>query len=417
MNYIFLYASTIFCGAFFLGKKRRVDFLLIYFISLFSFSLSVYFGVVYDPFGRSFVAAQYETSVIYGLAYLGLLIVGMVNDFGFEKYYLMQSSKGVEGGLSRGGATLFMSLLLSLSLVLFVKLLPIYLSASYKKQALEQVGFSLMLMSSCVVLGFGLSLVFKSRFFTALFSLLLLMLFVWGTRSPAVFALFVYIIIRFGNKKVVAANKIKMLSILLFFGFVAVVGKNFYGEVIYSDISVDVWLHQYSLDKMLAGMEFLYTPAILDKVVEKNFSIDFYSVLGSFFSLLPFPSSLTGYSPSSFNDAFQPILFPGIEYGMAFNPWAEAYSWMKWGGVIVYSIFIPYLMALLNLAAHKNREKAFSALFLVVGVMLAFWIHRNSLGSIFAYIRNAVYPFLGIYAVCFFADLVFLRRFTLKGGF
>lgn len=416
MNYLFLYASTVLCGAYFLGRKRRIDFLLVYFISLFCFSLSVYFGLVYDPFGKGFITAQYETSVVYGVAYLGLLFVGIMNDVELERFYYPPGEIAIEKGLSRGGKVLLLALFFVLSLAIFIKLVPVYLSAAYKRQALEQVGFSLMLMSSCVVSGFGLSLVFKNKFFTVAFSTFLLLLFLWGTRSPAVFAFFIYFVFRFGDRKVMALKKAKIMVFLLCFALIIAVGKNFYGEVVYGGRGVVVWFNEYSLEKMLTGMEFMYTPAILDKVIEKDFSVGFISVVKSFLGLLPLPSSVTGNNPSYFNDIFQPALFPGIEYGMAFNPWAEAYSWMKWLGVIIYSFFIPFLIVLVNLAIYRNRGRAISVLFMVLGVMFAFWIHRNSLGSIFAYARNGIYPFLGLYIACYFVDCIFLRRFRLRSG-
>ncbi len=120
------------------------------------------------------------------------------------------------------------------------------------------------------------------------------------------------------------------------------------------------------------------TQGILNEVVKTRFEVPggrLGKAIGV--SLVPFYTSFFE-SPKSFNDYFQPALFPGVEYGMANNIWAEAFAEGGFGGVGVAVILFQGLLwlgsrALLAGKAHLHN------LALLCGGYLAFYIHRNDL--------------------------------------
>lgn len=113
--------------------------------------------------------------------------------------------------------------------------------------------------------------------------------------------------------------------------------------------------------------------------------------------------SAFGFDSNSFNDFFQPILFPGYrENSLAYSFWGEGYLRGGWLG---YSGFLLIYLGVLALFDRLSRKTSGMArLFAYTGgAYWAFYIHRNSLVSILAYERQIVI-FLGVLML---AGLVF----------
>lgn len=193
-------------------------------------------------------------------------------------------------------------------------------------------------------------------------------------------------------------SKIKLIILGAVSLIIIILGKSFYANVLFYGVYAGkFWLDNFSTDYFLIGSEFMSTSAILNAVIESNFEVFTESILKSFLALLPLPLAWFNFSSSSFNDAFQPLLFPGINYGMAYNPWAEAFAWCGYLGVFLYALTICLLLDLLWKIYSKNGTSLFSILILMVGLVISLWAHRNSLASVFANIRNIIYPLLFIY--------------------
>src|SRR5690606_41059085 len=67
----------------------------------------------------------------------------------------------------------------------------------------------------------------------------------------------------------------------------------------------------------------------LNEVVLRGFRTEFDHVSAVVYQLLFFSDKL-GLTASSFNDYFQGALFPGVDYGMASNIWAQMWSAGGW---------------------------------------------------------------------------------------
>ena len=172
-----------------------------------------------------------------------------------------------------------------------------------------------------------------------------------------------------------------------------IAGKSFYSTLMRDGFSeIPTWWENMSATTLLKGAEFLNTSSILQEVIINVYSVPFLVTLSGVLSATPLPLSLFGLISSLFNELFQADLFPNIDYGMAYNPWAEAYAAWGFFGVFVYSLTFPILMILFERIYLRFKFSPIGSVFLILALLLAFWIHRNSAGSIFAYLRNAFYP-------------------------
>ena len=116
--------------------------------------------------------------------------------------------------------------------------------------------------------------------------------------------------------------------------------------------------------------------------------------------------SVFGFESASFNDFFQPILFPEFrERSLAYSYWGEAFSRAGWAGVLGF--FCVYTIGLFVFERLTRASSALVAtLAYVGGSYWAFYIHRNSMVSIVAYERQIV-----VFAVLLFAVVFIVRAF------
>lgn len=119
------------------------------------------------------------------------------------------------------------------------------------------------------------------------------------------------------------------------------------------------------------------TQAILNEIMINRFRVDpghFANVLLQF-SLF---SVDLGYRTPSFNDLFQPVLFPAYDWGLANNIWAEMWASGGWELLVLFVlVYVLVLAAGSFLLRFRNPE-----LRALIGLGMMYWaafIHRNDL--------------------------------------
>jgi hypothetical protein len=134
---------------------------------------------------------------------------------------------------------------------------------------------------------------------------------------------------------------------------------------------------EYVVESVLLSSEPFNTTGTLNEVVRTDFHVgwDHYRALA--YGLVPFAPELGG-EEISFNDRFQPVLFPAREAGLASNFLAEA--WSAGGRPAVAAVTLLYV-ALLWLGSRLLQRpeigwRLFAAVFFPYW---AFYIHRNDL--------------------------------------
>lgn len=406
MGIIFLYASFFFSLLYFLFSKRRVDFLVLYFFSLFLFSLPAFFSMTYIVGKGGYSIPSLEMYFVYGVAFLGCALVAIVSDYnemGAGNKRCVQLSH--ENSLPVG---FFCLSSLMFSLLILYSVYAGLAGARNKSEALEGVGIEYMILGGLSVVGFLVSHYSGKRFFQVAFFLVVFFLFLVGSRSPLVFLILGWFVIRFQDKELVLLKKYKWFFLGLIALTVVILGKSLYGYL-YSGKGFGAWFSDIGIEYFLSGSEFLRTNGVLSLVLDSKYEIPGWSVPASLLKVLPFPEGVYSFDISYFANNFQGDNLAWVDYGVAFNPWAEAYSWMGLAGVVIYALLIPCLLRLLWRLMHETGNPVYKTLFIVCGVTIAFWIHRNTLGSTLGYIRNVFYPVLIIYLFSKGAA-VFFRR-------
>ncbi|HUE85833.1 MAG TPA: hypothetical protein VMO26_07110, partial [Vicinamibacterales bacterium] len=130
---------------------------------------------------------------------------------------------------------------------------------------------------------------------------------------------------------------------------------------------------------MFAHSEPFTTQANLNEVIRTNFLVGmshFESVVNQF---VVFASDMGG-EVVSFNDRFQPVLFPGVRGGMANNIWAEMWSG---GGWPLLCAFIVFYAIVLGFGSYLLRSPDVVVRGIVAPIFTywAFYIHRNDIQS------------------------------------
>jgi hypothetical protein len=133
----------------------------------------------------------------------------------------------------------------------------------------------------------------------------------------------------------------------------------------------------------------------LNEVVRRDFKTDKEYLVGQLLTGFPLGESLFGRDNShvtSFNSHFQPALFPEVKFGMANNPWAQAYAAGGLAMVGVFAIVFAAVMALLTLL-FNNTHGALRAGVVVLAAWVGFYFHRNDLFIEVVLLKQVVYIF------------------------
>lgn len=128
---------------------------------------------------------------------------------------------------------------------------------------------------------------------------------------------------------------------------------------------------------ILLGEPFI-TQAVLNEIVRSGFYIGPGHLMDSLLAVGVFAPDL-GVSPTSFNDLFQPALFPNVNgYGLGNNIWAQMYAS---GGMSALGVFLGLFVLTLSAGGYllRARDRQFVALVAVAWVLVAFYLNRNDL--------------------------------------
>lgn len=407
MYFVFLISAFALIYAVFY-RKRIVDLFSVLVVSLNVYYLPLYFGVLLDPVSREYEVPHEGVYVVFVVVnFLSVLAVVCFDRF---------AKKNVERKCffkSENNLVFTRSFLLILSFMTLFVFDYSYFNLGSKVEIMNALGIRYTMFMALALLISVYATVYRDRVFFVIGIGLLLSTFVIGSRSAFVLFALVVVVDYFveRGKRVKVLSLFNMLFVILSVLFIAS-SKHLYEAIILHGIAggVGVYLERFTMATIIGGLEGQSTQYILNKVIESGFSVPVLHVPQGFLRLLPLPSSAYGVAVTDFNELFQPALFPSINYGLAFNPWAEAYSWAGYLGVFVMAMFYLLVIYALNWQSFFNGRKVIRVLCVVVGVYFAFWLHRNSLGSILSYVRNVIYPFLAAWFFASCISFLFFKR-------
>ncbi len=225
-----------------------------------------------------------------------------------------------------------------------------------------------------------------------------------ATAGFAVIAIFVYELSKKGKFVLVRDWKtgaLGAISVCFFFLYNGITW--FIKEGLWDAVSGKLADSEFYLTQITWSEPFVIQ-SILNKVVDVNFKVSGAHLFGLIYQVLPF-SDVFGAKPGTFNDLFQPVLFPGLRFGLANNFWAEAWSV---GGWIMLALYvIVYLLGLWlgsrMLRSEQNVQRLFAAMFFTPW---AFYIHRNDMIYQLTMQRRVFFGF----ACCALLTLIVPRR-------
>lgn len=122
------------------------------------------------------------------------------------------------------------------------------------------------------------------------------------------------------------------------------------------------------------------TQSVLVDIARTGVSCKPANILKSVYLLVPpgFTSLFPSPYPPTFYDEYQPILFPGLTYGLGGNIWAEMLCRFGYqGDAVLVMLMIVTLTGLFRLFLRFPTTIAIPIS--VAGVIVAFYIHRNDL--------------------------------------
>lgn len=119
------------------------------------------------------------------------------------------------------------------------------------------------------------------------------------------------------------------------------------------------------------------TQLILNEIINKDFTIGVNHFSDIIYQFIPMSSSL-GAETTSFNELFQPALFPQVETGMANNIWAEMWSSGGWGLLILFIIFYN-ITVFIGTKIFLNSRGNLKGIITLLMTYWTFYIHRNTL--------------------------------------
>jgi len=282
-----------------------------------------------------------------------------------------------------------------------------------KGDVLKNGGIKLVLLETIAIIMVSFSCIRMSKLYIYLsYFCLIIVFYLFGVRSVIVISGLVVVFFHLNKKKSINIYIVTFYFIAALLSlFVIVILKPVYGFILGNESDFLLFFSNVtSGEGLLSGVEFFMTQHIFNSVVMNDFIIPWWEVPLSLMSISPIPTELLGFRTSLFNDLFQPALYPNVPYGMAYNPWAEAYSWGRSLGLVIYLILFLLVICISQSFIDKKPNSVFIPLIMIIAIFTVFYIQRNSLGSYLGYIRNYIYLYTLMIIFSQAASKCFIKR-------
>lgn len=370
-------AVACFGGLYFLLKNRQFDYFglayssaLVYFLPGFFGSTSYHIGGVWSD---TLIHPEAYWVMIFVL--LSIWVSAWVMSYA-PKVLAVRSAVPTESGVS--------ILLLLSTVVGFIGLLATSGSGVLqpKEMIMESLGrWHILLYTAATV---GLSIAFRKRQYLlagAFLAFLGFDLFL-GFRSAfaiGIISIAVIFLHDEGKQRLIFSNWKMVLALLTFGAFMF--GYKMIAFAVKAGLWDSVWSQLQDSNTylfMFTHSEPFAVQQTLNEVITNRFHTAADHIYSSFYQLSLFAPEL-GAENITFNSLFQPALFPGVEYGLAANIWAQMWSAGGWPLVMLFALIFNIVLAIGNATLHA-RSIVLKAGLAPVFCYWAFYIHRNELG-------------------------------------
>jgi hypothetical protein len=394
---------------YFFFVKRRFDWFAVAFISACVYFLPGFFG-----YTSYLTLSGWDTSPINDTAYGIMLLVetavlsgAVVNDLLIEDKGARTIAESSKGNGHILAVFLFLSLF-GMGMMLLTTGSAIF--DTDKQAMLAQLNRWYILFYTAVMLGCVLSFEYGNRVFFALFCLLALFdVFVGFRMAFALIGIGITTLwlFRRGKQRLLLSSwkpLIAVPAVALFLFFY----KQIQFAVKYGDVALlkNLIFDPATYAAMFTQSEPFVVQSILNEVTQQNYTVGMGHLAGVLYQFILFSPEL-GMDAISFNDLFQPALFPESDYGMANNIWAEMWSSGGWPLLVLFVIVFVMVLKLLSVVTQSDRASK-RAVVAVMASCWAFYIHRNDITYQIALEKRIV-----LIAALAFSAAFFIKKYLL----
>jgi len=364
---------------YFLFKKRAFDFFSIAFFSACIYFLPGFVGYVNFP--------EPKTNLIDGSYLVMILVLGTIL-FGAFFYDFFVRNKSISK-ITIKNTDLVLFFLVCFTLIGFLYDLVAVGKAFFivdKPEMMEYLGRGRIFWATASMVGITASFLRKKKLLFIFFlSFLVFDLYIGFRSSAAIAGISIFLAHLWQIKKIRLIKNYKVILLgalcaLFFFAYKGIYWAVKAGEW---DIVVDrLTSINYYFSTTLNSEPFV-TQSNLNKILASNFRVGFSHFVNLKNQLIIFSPEL-GAEIVSFNDIFQPKLFPDITFGMASNIWAEMWSVGGFGFLLLFLLFFIFVIIILCYLFRKIKNPE------VRSIILKSFTYRNySIVSIVNYSKSS----------------------------
>jgi len=377
---IFFYSISILGMAYFSLVKRRFDWFAVAF-----FSACIYFLPGFFGYTAYLTIAGWNEQPMNDTAYKVMVLVeaailsaALVND-------LLTTDKG-ERIITESGRGNNRALAVLLSLALFGLGMMLFTTGSAifdvdKQSMMEELNRWHILFYTSAMLGCVLAFECGNRAFFGSFCVLILVDIFVGFRMTMALAgigIITLWLSKQGKQRLLLSSWKPLLGgagVALFLFFY----KQVQFAVKYGDAALlkDLIFDPATYTAMFTQSEPFICQSTLNEITLQNYTVGMGHLMGVLYQFILFSPEL-GLETRSFNDLFQPDLFPEVDYGMANNIWAEMWSSGGWPLLLLFVILFVLVLKLLSLLTENGRASQRAAVAVMASIW-AFYIHRNDI--------------------------------------
>lgn len=290
--------------------------------------------------------------------------------------------------------------LLMLTILIYQAGIIGFISGKDGSYSLHVYGFFVSALS----LGLILSALHKKKLYFIIFSLLMLMLFITGTRTHLVMAILsLFVLLNLGKRirVIYMFTKLNYILVFIFVFVLGVLGKDIYASVAISVLNDSSFfsvlvqrLSQFSFVEILSRTEPFHVAGMFQLIQENNYRIDSSYMLDLPFHFLPVSGSFTN-SLHWFSESIKAEFYTGWskEAGVSSNFWAEGFALYGLYGLFLFTLLWNVGLCFFNYIFYK-AQGSIKALALLSGVFWGFYIHRNSFFQIISHEKRVIYGYI-----------------------
>lgn len=399
-----------------LFKKRKVDLFTIAFFSAFLYFLPGLFGYVIEPQLINGIREMVKVPlvenayIVMSLVLISITLTTYLND------YITKSKK--KKNIQNKSILESKYILQSYVFISIISFIYVLYSTEFslftgKTNVWEDLGIIKILLTLSTNFAFITSYIKKQKFPLIYSIIMIAVLFLMGNRSVLAIAFlsaFLYKLNNYGKVKLIQLIRPKLLMITGIMGVILFNGKSIYGafqrEGLATAIKV-LFNTDLLLEKVVTSEPF-GTQNILNTVLSDNYTIDIETLKTLPTHLLIAPGHF-GRDTQSFSKDFTETFYPYVDYGLAYNIWAESYALGGWLFLILIIIIFSLFLLIFN-SLIEWKDMYLKSLFISMSVYLAFYIHRNSIDTILTFERHLIYIYILGLIISFMLTTVLSKR-------